>query len=58
MELAFIKAGFVPGDTELSRPEQQRLAVWQLKVLAHDMTPSLYSLHPSSLPGGDHCREN
>ena len=37
MELAFIKAGFVPGGTELSHDRSSGgLAVWQLRVLAHD----------------------
>ena len=57
MELAFIKAGFVPGGKELSWPGQQSLVVWQLKALAHDMKyPHLRP--PPTSPGGERWREN
>ena len=43
-ELAFIKAGFVPRSTKLSRPpQQQRWVVCRLKALAHDMNPPPYT---------------
>lgn len=51
MKLGFIKAGFVPGGTELSQPEQQRLELRQLEALACDMKHPISSLHPPPLTG-------